>query len=117
MTDQQVKKIEALTEKIEAGEEDGRERNGAAAGGSGRPENGKVGHGRETQVNGLVELAFKVLLSGLEKEMKMADCERLKTLKGVLDVLIPIQGVKFFAATSMLQILLWTTIDDWIYKK
>ncbi|KAK6150016.1 hypothetical protein DH2020_017541 [Rehmannia glutinosa] len=59
-----------------------------------------------SQVNGLVEAAVKGLLGGLEKVMKMADCVRLKTLKGVLDVLTPLQRVDFLAATSMLQIQL-----------
>ncbi|KAK6124233.1 hypothetical protein DH2020_041985 [Rehmannia glutinosa] len=59
-----------------------------------------------SQVNGLVEAVVKGLLGGLEKVMKMADCVRLKTLKGVLDVLTPLQRVDFLAATSMLQIQL-----------
>ncbi|KAG8385426.1 hypothetical protein BUALT_Bualt03G0044700 [Buddleja alternifolia] len=57
-----------------------------------------------SQVNGLVEVAVKGMLGGLEKVMKMADCARLKTLKGVLDVLTPMQSVEFLVATSMLQI-------------
>ncbi|KAL0407434.1 UNVERIFIED_CONTAM: protein DOG1-like 4 [Sesamum latifolium] len=56
------------------------------------------------QVNGLVEVALKGLLAGLEKVMKMADCVRLKTLKGMLDILTPMQCVDFLAAASMLQI-------------
>lgn len=56
------------------------------------------------QVNGMVEAAVKGLLGGLEKVMKMADCVRLKTLKGVLDVLGPMQSVDFLAATSMFHI-------------
>lgn len=57
-----------------------------------------------TQVNGLVEVAVQGLLDGLERVMKMADCVRLKTLKGLLDILSPMQCVNFLAAKSMLQI-------------
>ncbi|KAM1151958.1 hypothetical protein ACFX14_034554 [Malus domestica] len=35
-----------------------------------------------------------------------ADCVRLKTLKGLLDLLRPLQSVKFLAATCMVQIKL-----------
>ncbi|KAK9268286.1 hypothetical protein L1049_010729 [Liquidambar formosana] len=57
-------------------------------------------------VDGLVEVALKSLLAGLERVMKAADCVRLKTLKGVLEVLSPLQCVDFLAAMSMLQIQL-----------
>ncbi|XP_027163199.1 protein DOG1-like 4 [Coffea eugenioides] len=57
-----------------------------------------------SQINGLVEMATKELLAGLEKVMKMADCVRLKTLKGVLDVLNPMQSADFLASSSVLQI-------------
>ncbi|XP_057764234.1 protein DOG1-like 4 [Salvia miltiorrhiza] len=60
--------------------------------------------GAAAQVDGLAEVALKGLAAGLEKVMKMADCVRLKTMKGVLDVLTPMQCVQFLAATSMLQI-------------
>ncbi|XP_051125219.1 protein DOG1-like 4 [Andrographis paniculata] len=53
---------------------------------------------------GMVDAAVKGLLAGLEKVMKMADCVRLKALKGVLDLLTPMQSVDFLAATSMLLI-------------
>ncbi|XVE88217.1 hypothetical protein DITRI_Ditri19aG0051100 [Diplodiscus trichospermus] len=56
------------------------------------------------QVDGLVEVAVKGILGGLERVMKAADCVRLKTLKGVLDVLNPSQSVDFLAGTCMLQI-------------
>ncbi|KAF5944550.1 hypothetical protein HYC85_018627 [Camellia sinensis] len=62
------------------------------------------GGGVAAEVDGLVEAAVKGLLGGLEKVMKMADCVRLKTLKGLLEVLNPIQCVDFLVATSMLQI-------------
>ncbi|OMO76219.1 hypothetical protein CCACVL1_15832 [Corchorus capsularis] len=58
------------------------------------------------QVDGLVEVALKGILAGLEKVMKAADCVRLKTLKGVLDVLNPSQSVDFLAGTCLLQIQL-----------
>ncbi|XVF27481.1 hypothetical protein REPUB_Repub14bG0111200 [Reevesia pubescens] len=58
------------------------------------------------QVDGLVEVALKGILAGLEKVMKAADCVRLKTLKGVLDVLNPSQSVDFLAGTCMLRIQL-----------
>ncbi|XP_073057526.1 protein DOG1-like 4 [Primulina eburnea] len=57
-----------------------------------------------TKVNELVEVALKVMLAGLQKVMKMADSARLKTLKGVLEVLTPRQCVDFLSAMSMLQI-------------
>lgn len=58
------------------------------------------------RVEGLVEVALKSMFSGLERVMKAADCVRLKTLKGVLEELTPLQCVEFLAATSMLQIQL-----------
>ncbi|XWS15846.1 hypothetical protein CRYUN_Cryun34aG0036700 [Craigia yunnanensis] len=58
------------------------------------------------QVDGLVEVALKGILAGLERVMKAADCVRLKTLKGVLDVLNPSQSVDFLAGTCMIQIQL-----------
>ncbi|XVF40319.1 hypothetical protein PTKIN_Ptkin01aG0104000 [Pterospermum kingtungense] len=58
------------------------------------------------QVDGLVEVALKGILGGLERVMKAADCVRLKTLKGVLDVLNPSQSVDFLAGICMLQIQL-----------
>ncbi|KAL7089152.1 hypothetical protein ACP275_13G171100 [Erythranthe tilingii] len=66
------------------------------------------------QVDVMVNAAVKGLLCGLEKVMKMADCVRLKTLKGVLDVLNPMQSVDFLAATTMLQIQMkkWGAIRD-----
>ncbi|GMI77679.1 hypothetical protein HRI_001437200 [Hibiscus trionum] len=56
------------------------------------------------QVDGLVAVAVKGILAGLERVMKAADCVRLKTLKGVLDVLNPSQSLDFLAGTCMLQI-------------
>ncbi|KAF2303159.1 hypothetical protein GH714_014208 [Hevea brasiliensis] len=45
------------------------------------------------QVEGLVEVALKGVITGQEKVMKAANCARLRTLKGVLDVLSPLQRV------------------------
>ncbi|KAL4387673.1 hypothetical protein GQ457_09G003070 [Hibiscus cannabinus] len=58
------------------------------------------------RVDGLVAVAVKGMLAGLERVMKAADCVRLKTLKGVLDVLNPSQSLDFLAGTCMLQIQL-----------
>lgn len=57
----------------------------------------------------LVEVALKGVFSGLEKVMKGSDCVRLKTLKGVLDVLTPMQCVDFLAAniTTHLRLRQW----------
>ncbi|XP_043700289.1 protein DOG1-like 4 [Telopea speciosissima] len=53
-----------------------------------------------------VDVTLSSLLVGLEHVMKMADCVRLKALKGVLEVLNPLQSVDFMAAIAMLQIQL-----------
>ncbi|KAL5575218.1 hypothetical protein UlMin_016917 [Ulmus minor] len=58
------------------------------------------------QMDGLVDVALKGTFSGLEKVMKTADCVRLKTLRGVLDELTPLQCVEFLAATCNFQIQL-----------
>ncbi|KAF2303132.1 hypothetical protein GH714_014052 [Hevea brasiliensis] len=55
---------------------------------------------------GLVQVALKGVMVGLERVMKAADCVRLRTLKGVLDVLSPLQCVEFLAGIGMYQILL-----------
>lgn len=54
----------------------------------------------------LVEAAVKGLATRLEKMVKAADCVRLKTLKGILDVLAPPQCVEFLAATAAFQVQL-----------
>ncbi|KAK1420402.1 hypothetical protein QVD17_21962 [Tagetes erecta] len=46
------------------------------------------------------------LLSGLERMMKMGDCVRLKTLKGLLDMMNPKQCVELLAAQSMFHVQL-----------
>ncbi|KAJ8761408.1 hypothetical protein K2173_001539 [Erythroxylum novogranatense] len=58
------------------------------------------------RVEGLVEVALSGLMAGLEKVMKAADCVRLRILKGVLDVLSPLQSLDFLTAFSMLQLQL-----------
>ncbi|XP_070677848.1 protein DOG1-like 4 [Malus domestica] len=59
-----------------------------------------------SELEGLVNVAMKVMLSGLEWVLKEVDCVRLKTLKGLLDLLRPLQSVKFLAVTCMVQIKL-----------
>ncbi|KAF2303105.1 hypothetical protein GH714_013802 [Hevea brasiliensis] len=67
----------------------------------------RVKNGEEVrQVEGLVQVALKGVMAGLEKVMKAVDCVRLRTLKGVLDLLSPLQCVEFLAGIGMLQILL-----------
>lgn len=56
------------------------------------------------KIDELVGMALKGLFASLEKVMKMADCVRLMTLKGILDVLNPVQGVNLLTSLSMLQI-------------
>ncbi|XP_004486274.1 protein DOG1-like 4 [Cicer arietinum] len=60
----------------------------------------------DARVDGLVGVALKAVFGGLEKVMKTSDCVRLKTLKGVLDVLTPIQCVEFLAANIGIQLRL-----------
>ncbi|XP_050207237.1 protein DOG1-like 4 [Mercurialis annua] len=66
----------------------------------------KVSGIQASQVEGLARVALKGLMAGLEKVMKSADCVRLRALKGILDVLSPLQCVEFLAATCMLHIKL-----------
>ncbi|KAH6820818.1 transcription factor-like protein [Perilla frutescens var. hirtella] len=70
-------------------------------------ENGGAAAVAAAQVEGLVEAAVGGFLAGLEKVMKMADCVRLKTLKGLLEILSPMQSVEFLASESMFQIRVW----------
>ena len=69
--------------------------------------------GLAREENALVEVALKGLLSGLERVMKAADCVRLKTLKGLLEVLSPLQRVDFLAAILMFQV----NIRKWGMKR
>ncbi|KAF2303169.1 hypothetical protein GH714_014291 [Hevea brasiliensis] len=67
----------------------------------------RVKNGEEVrQVERLVQVALKGVMAGLEKVMKAVYCVRLRTLKGVLDVLSPLQCVEFLAGIGILQILL-----------
>ncbi|XP_050220740.1 protein DOG1-like 4 [Mercurialis annua] len=66
----------------------------------------KVSGNQASQVEELAQVALKGLMAGLEKVMKAADCVRLRALKGILDVLSPLQCVEFLAATCMLHIKL-----------
>ncbi|ESQ55526.1 hypothetical protein EUTSA_v10027388mg [Eutrema salsugineum] len=54
----------------------------------------------------VVEAAVKGLAMALEKMVKVADCARLKTLKGILDILSPPQCVEFLAAAAAFQVQL-----------
>ncbi|CAL1400917.1 unnamed protein product [Linum trigynum] len=58
------------------------------------------------RINGLVEVALKGVADGLEKVVRAADCVRLRTLKGILEILTPPQCLAFFAASSTLLIRL-----------
>ncbi|CAI9782071.1 unnamed protein product [Fraxinus pennsylvanica] len=114
MTEEQVKKIEALRVKIKMDEEKvEREFERQQVGMADRKivelvalerRVMKNGDTAATQVNELVEVALMALLGGLEKVMKMADCVRLETLKGAVDTLTPMQCMDFLAAISRVQI-------------
>ncbi|KAL8507093.1 hypothetical protein ACS0TY_017835 [Phlomoides rotata] len=100
LTDEQAKKIEGLRGRMKA-EEDRVER---------EMERLQVSVADRKTVE-MVRLekqggneAVKVVEGGLEKVMKMADCVRLKTLKGLLDILSPMQGVDFLAYEAMVEI-------------
>lgn len=58
------------------------------------------------RVDGMVGVALNGVFAGLEKVMKTSDCARLKSLKGVLDILSPIQCVDFLAAHIGMQLWL-----------
>lgn len=53
-----------------------------------------------------MDAALASISCGLERLMKSADCVRLKTLKGVLDIMTPLQCVEFLVVVSLLQIQL-----------
>lgn len=73
-----------------------------------RARNGGGGGGDDAvaRVDGYVEVALKGVVAGLEKVMKASDCVRLKALKGVLDLLGPMQCVEFLAAFIAMQLRL-----------
>ncbi|GMN43536.1 hypothetical protein TIFTF001_012734 [Ficus carica] len=126
LSEEQVKKVEELRVKIRLEEEkveremerlqvamaDRRMlelarmtgRGGGGGGGGGEEE--AVQQQQQGWMEGMVEAALKGMFVGLERVMKAADCVRLKTLKGVLEELSPLQGVEFLAATCMLQLQL-----------
>ncbi|KAG6385304.1 hypothetical protein SASPL_154137 [Salvia splendens] len=58
----------------------------------------------EVRRGGAEEAAVGGFLEGLERVMKMADCVRLKTLKGLLEILSPMQSVEFLATNALFQI-------------
>ncbi|KAI3710156.1 hypothetical protein L2E82_39930 [Cichorium intybus] len=108
LTEEQVKRIEGLKMKIKM-EEEKVER---------EMERQQVGMADRRMVemvklmrfggggDAMAVLGVKGLLSGLERVMKMGDCVRLKTLKGLLDVMNPKQCVELLAAQSMFHVQL-----------
>ncbi|XP_059295071.1 protein DOG1-like 4 [Lycium ferocissimum] len=110
LSDEQLKNVEALRLKIRGEEEKVEremERQQVAMGDRKMVELARLkssDNNNNNQLDGLVEVALKGLMVSLERVMKMADCVRLKTLKGLLDILSPTQCVDFLAAISMLQI-------------
>ncbi|EXB38222.1 hypothetical protein L484_006321 [Morus notabilis] len=113
LTEQQVKTVEKLRLKIRLEEEKVEremERQQVAMADRRMVELARLasrgGGGGEAAEEVLVEAALKGMFVGLERVMKAADCVRLKTLKGVLDELSPLQCVEFLAATCMLQLQL-----------
>ncbi|KAK6917697.1 Transcription factor TGA like domain [Dillenia turbinata] len=121
LSDEQIKNIQELRNRIRLDEEKVEremERQQVALADRGMVELARLasrvtvrdgGRGTESaavRVEGLLESALKGLLTGLEKVMKSADCVRLKTFKGVLDVLTPLQCIQLLAAFSMRQVQL-----------
>ncbi|CAL0301318.1 unnamed protein product [Lupinus luteus] len=118
MTEEQEKKIEVLRMRIRMEEEkveSEMERQQVAladrkmvelARMCSRARNGGGGGGDVVVVAEKVDVAMKEVLAGLEKIMKSSDCVRLKTLKGVLDLLTPMQCVYFLAANIAMQLRL-----------
>lgn len=108
MTDEQMKKIEALREKIKAEEDMARremDRQQMEAVELAMLESRVMHRGglAMTQVDD-IGIGIDRLTFWLGKLVKMVDCARLTTLNGALDVPTPIQCGKFFAAISMLHI-------------
>ncbi|CAI8590996.1 unnamed protein product [Vicia faba] len=112
MTDEQKKKVEGLRMKTKMEEEkvEGEmERQQVAMADLKMVKLAKIScraRKDDARVDGLVDVALKGVFGGLEKVMKSSDCVRLKTLKGVLDVLSPIQCVQFLAAHIGMQLRL-----------
>ncbi|CAA2996223.1 Hypothetical predicted protein [Olea europaea subsp. europaea] len=108
MTDEQMKKIEALREKIKAEEDMARremDRQQMEAVELAMLESRVMHSGglAMTQVDD-IGIGIDRLTFWIGKLVKMVDCARLTTLNGALDVPTPIQSGKFFAAISMLHI-------------
>ncbi|KAI4297444.1 hypothetical protein L6164_037335 [Bauhinia variegata] len=61
---------------------------------------------RVAEGNALWALAMRQFIVALENTMKGADCARLLALKGVLDVLTPMQCLEFLASFFLLQLRL-----------
>ncbi|KAL6544866.1 hypothetical protein OROMI_023728 [Orobanche minor] len=115
LTEDQVKKIAALRMKMKADEERVEremERQHVAVADRRTVELARLERRAErsgsledaAMVSRFLEVTVQGVLAGLERVMKMADCVRLKTLKGVLDILSHVQGVEFLASVSMLQV-------------
>ncbi|KAM3362107.1 hypothetical protein BC332_04476 [Capsicum chinense] len=108
LSDEQLKNVDAMRVKIK-GEEDKvereMERKQVALGDRKMVELSRMRRVDDNnELDRLVELALKGLMMSLERVMKMADCVRLKTLKGLLEILSPIQSVDLLAAIATLQI-------------
>ncbi|KAI3800813.1 hypothetical protein L1987_28910 [Smallanthus sonchifolius] len=102
LTDEQVKRIEGLRMKIKMEEEKvEREMERQQVGMADRRMMELVARGE-----GGDEVAVVAVVSGLERMMKMGDCVRLKTLKGLLDMMSPKQCVELLAAQSMFHVKL-----------
>ncbi|KAF5810865.1 putative transcription factor TGA like domain-containing protein [Helianthus annuus] len=109
LTEDQVKKIEGLRVKIKMEEEKvEREMERQQVGLADRRmvELVKLRRGGGGGGDGGDEVAVVAVLSGLERMMKMGDCVRLKTLKGLLDMMNPKQCVELLAAQSMFHVQL-----------
>ncbi|KNA06656.1 hypothetical protein SOVF_179030 [Spinacia oleracea] len=111
LTDEQAKKISELGVKIRLEEkkvERELERQQVAMGDLKMVELARVASrvdvNETSRVDELVSKAMKGMLEGLERVMKMGDYVRLKTLKGVLDLLNPRQKLDFLAVFAMIQI-------------
>lgn len=62
----------------------------------------RISREEEEEEEGRKAVVVKALLVGLEKVVRAADCVRLRTLKGVLEVLSPWQRVDFLATSATL---------------
>ncbi|XP_051135362.1 protein DOG1-like 4 [Andrographis paniculata] len=101
VTEEQGKKIEALRLKVKVEEdrvEREMERQQVAVAGRKMVDlmRRRVGEGEVEAVKGVAE--------GMERVMRMADCVRMKTLKGVMDALSPVQCVVFLASMAVIHV-------------